>query len=165
MTARRSVGAEIERKFLIRSRPDDLDRHPAERVEQGYLAIADDGVEVRVRRRGERTTLTVKSGPGEVRAEEEIPIEERQFERLWPLTRGRRVSKTRYMVPLGPEATVELDIYDGPLEGLMTAEIEFPCEEASSRFTPPSWLGDEVTGDPRYANQALAREGVPKDAP
>src|ERR1700754_408394 len=91
-------GLEIERKFLVGDLPDGLDA--GERIEQGYLAIADDGVEVRIRRRGAGTTLTIKSGPAQVRTEEEIPIDERRFESLWPLTEGRRVSKTRHQVAI-----------------------------------------------------------------
>jgi adenylate cyclase len=151
-------GVEIERKFVV-------DRLPAgvgdgERIEQGYLAIGDDGVEVRVRRRGDHTVLTVKSGPGMMRTEEELAIDERRFDSLWPLTEGRRVSKTRHLVPL-EGATVELDVYDGAHEGLLTAEIEFPSLEASEAFEPPAWLGREVTDDRRYANQALALAGAP----
>jgi CYTH domain-containing protein len=156
-------GKEIERKFLVTERPSDLDEHPADPVEQGYLAIGDDGVEVRLRRRARRTLLTVKSGPGLVRVEEEMPIEERRFETLWPLTEGRRVVKTRYLVPLDPGLTVELDVYAGDLEGLLTAEIEFPSEAASRNFAPPPWLGREITGDDRYANQVLALRGRPAE--
>ena len=43
------TGVEIERKFLPTRLPDGLPE--GERIEQGYLAIAPDGVEVRVRRR------------------------------------------------------------------------------------------------------------------
>lgn len=153
-------GVEIERKFLLSELPPDLDRHPSEHIDQGYLAIADDGVEVRVRRAGDATVLTVKSGPGQVRVEEELPIDARRFEALWALTEGRRVSKTRYRIPLG-EALAEVDVYDGHLAGLLTAEVEFPSEEASARFAPPAWLGREVTGDARYANQSLARNPAP----
>jgi adenylate cyclase len=155
-------GIEIERKFLVTELPGDLDRYPADPVEQGYLAITDQGVEVRLRRRAGRTLLTVKSGPGLVRVEEEIPIEERRFASLWPLTEGRRVTKRRHLVPLEREGlTAELDVYTGELEGLLTAEIEFASEEASAAFVPPAWLGAEITGDARYANQSLAVHGRP----
>jgi CYTH domain-containing protein len=154
-------GVEIERKFVVAELPAELDEHPAERIEQGYLAIAPDGVEVRVRRRGGHATLTVKSGPGHVRTEEEIAIDERRFESLWPLTDGRRVTKTRHEIPLQAELTAELDVYDGAHDGLVTAEIEFGSVEASERFSPPGWLGREVTGDSRYANQTLALDGRP----
>jgi CYTH domain-containing protein len=155
-------GVEIERKFLLDAPPPELDE--GQRIEQGYLAIADDGVEVRIRRRGEATTLTVKSGPGMVRVEEELAIDERRFESLWALTEGRRVSKTRHLVSLPAGLFAEVDVYAGAHDGLLVAEIEFPSVEASEAFAPPTWLGREVTGDGRFANQALALSGRPPGA-
>ncbi len=152
-------GVEIERKFLVDRPPADLPE--GERIDQGYLVIGDDGVEVRIRRRGADTTLTIKSGPGMVRTEEELAIDERRFESLWPLTGERRVSKTRHLIPLESGLTAELDVYAGGHEGLLTVEIEFPSVEASEAFAPPAWFGPEVTGDPRYANQSLALAGRP----
>jgi CYTH domain-containing protein len=154
------AAVEIERKFVLPAAPPDLGEHPAERIQQGYLAIAEDGVEVRVRRRGDATVLTVKSGPGEVRVEEELAIDERRFAALWALTAGRRLSKTRHRVPLG-DLTVEVDVYDDRLAGLVTAEVEFPSPEASAHFVAPAWLGREVTNDRRYANQSLAQSDRP----
>jgi len=154
-------GVEIERKFLVAELPADLAAHPGDRIEQGYLAIAPDGVEVRVRRRAGAATLTVKSGPGQVRTEEELALDARRFESLWRLTEGRRVSKTRHEFPLGDGLTAELDVYDGAHDGLVVVEIEFGSPEASERFAPPGWMGRELTGDPRYANQSLALAGRP----
>jgi adenylate cyclase len=148
---------EIERKWVLEAPPEGLDQRERERVEQGYVAL-DDRAEVRVRRRGDKHTLTIKSEPGLTRVEEELAIEPDRFASLWALTEGRRVVKTRHVVPLG-ELTVEVDVYAGDLGGLVTAEVEFPSEEASAAFDPPDWLGREVTGDPRYANRTLAVSG------
>jgi CYTH domain-containing protein len=147
---------EIERKFLLVAAPDGLG--PGERIEQGYVALDPAGAEVRLRRKGAKLTLTVKSGAGLVRGEEEIALAEADFARLWPLTEGRRVTKTRHEVPLG-DLTAEVDVYDGALAGLLVAEIEFPDEAAARAFVAPAWLGRDVTGDKRYANQALAVSG------
>jgi adenylate cyclase len=151
---------EIERKFVLERRPPGLDRHPRRRIEQGYVAIDPDGVEVRVRRGGDAMTMTVKSGAGLVRTEVELALEAATFDALWPLTEGRRVVKTRYEVPL-EDLTAEVDEYEGALEGLRTAEVEFASEAASAAFQPPDWLGREVTGDARYANRTLAVSGRP----
>jgi adenylate cyclase len=153
---------EIERKYVLPAAPAQLERFPGERIQQGYVAIADDGVEVRVRRRADKTFLTIKSGPGEVRVEEELSIDAGRFEALWPLTEGRRLSKTRHLVPLG-DLTVEVDVYEDRLAGLVTAEVEFPSPEDSARFVAPEWLGREVTNDARYANQSLARRERPPE--
>ena len=152
-------GQEIERKFLVDALPEDLP--PGERVEQGYLAVAPDGVEVRIRRRDGDCTLTVKSGPAHVRVEEELEIDDRRFEALWALTEGRRIAKTRHLVPLGGGLTAEVDVYEGALDGLLTAEVEFPDEAAAHAFAAPQWMGEDVTGDKRYANQRLATDGKP----
>jgi CYTH domain-containing protein len=156
------AGVEIERKFVLAAPPPGLDEAPSEHIEQGYLAVADDGVEVRVRRRGDKTVLTIKSGPGERRVEEELAIDDRRFEALWSLTEGRRLAKTRHVLALG-DHTAEVDVYEERLAGLITAEIEFPSLDASAAFAPPDWLGREVTNDATYANQSLALLDRPPD--
>ncbi len=57
--------------------------------------------------------------------------------------------------------TVEVDVYAGDLEGLLTAEVEFPDEATAREFSAPEWLGRDVTDDERYANRALAVNGIP----
>jgi len=114
-----------------------------------------------VRRRDDSASLTVKSGRGRVRVEEEMAIEADRFERLWPLTEGRRIEKTRYEIPAGDALTIELDVYAGDLDGLVTAEVEFASEDAAEAFAAPSWLGPDVTDDARYKNQRLAVDGAP----
>jgi CYTH domain-containing protein len=152
---------EIERKWVPAQPPPGLESHESKRVEQGYVALDAAGAEVRVRRSGGTHTLTVKSAPGLIRVEEELPLDAAQFASLWALTDGRRVVKTRYLVPLGDDLTAEVDVYEGPLSGLLTAEVEFPSREAAEAFAAPDWLGRDVTGDERYANRALAVEGAP----
>ena len=153
-------GVEIERKFLVERPPADLDAHPSREIEQGYLAITDD-VEVRVRRYGDRSFLTVKSSGDESRIEEEIEIDGRRFGALWPLTDGRRIQKRRYRIPIDEALTIELDAYHGRLAGSLTAEVEFGSPADAERFTPPPWFGREVTDDSRYKNKRLATDGLP----
>lgn len=153
------MGFEVERKFLLAEPPEWLREHPSTQIEQGYVAITDE-VEVRLRRAGEDRFLTVKRGHGEVREEVEVALEGGQFDTLWPLTESQRLEKIRYLVPVG-DLTAEVDAFGGGLDGLALAEIEFPSEAESGRFEPPGWLGEEVTGDDRYANQSLATSGAP----
>jgi adenylate cyclase len=155
---------EIERKLLV-----DADALPAldgwtsQRLEQGYIAITD-GAEVRIRRAdGGAARLTVKSAPGLSRVEEELALDGAAFERLWPLTEGRRLVKVRHTAP-DPEVegvVFELDVYEGSLSGLVTLEAEFASEDAARAWTPPEWAGREVTGEKAYANQSLAVHGAP----
>jgi CYTH domain-containing protein/CHAD domain-containing protein len=152
--------SEIERKFLVAEMPRAESGETT--IEQGYLAL-DAEAEVRLRRIGGELLLTAKSGHGEVREEVEVPIEPGAFAALWPLTAGRRVRKVRHFVPLGDGLRAEIDVYDGALDGLRTAEVEFDSTAAADRFSPPPWLGKELTGDARFANQTLATEGLPAE--
>ena len=152
---------EIERKFVLRAPPPGLEEHPHARIEQGYVALDPNGTEVRVRRKGDNRTLTIKSGSGLVRTEQEAELDASRYDALWPLTDGRRVVKTRYEIPLQDGLTAEVDVYEDTLHGLITAEVEFGDEPASAAFDVPDWLGTEVTGDRRYANRALAVSGLP----
>jgi CYTH domain-containing protein/CHAD domain-containing protein len=154
-------GVEIERKFIVSELPGELDSFPSERIAQGYVAIGEGGLEVRVRRRGENTTLTVKQGFGRTRSEQEIVLAPEQFQRLWSLTEGRRVEKSRHLVPADDGVTIELDSYEDELDGLATAEVEFDSEARADAFEPPRWFGPEVTDDPRYRNARLVCDGVP----
>jgi adenylate cyclase len=152
---------EIERKFLVDDAPAELAEHPSSEIRQGYLAVDGDGTEVRIRSRDGSAMLTVKQGAGRSRAEEELEIGAEQFERLWPLTAGRRVEKRRYEVPAEDALTIEVDVYAGVLAGLVVAEVEFPDDDVADAFDPPPWFGREVTEDPRFKNQRLARDGKP----
>jgi adenylate cyclase len=151
-------GREIERKFLVSAIPDNAGR--GTRILQGYLPLSSEDAELRVRRKGEETVLTVKGGRGLDRSEEEVAISDEVFETLWPLTEGRRIEKTRYELPHG-DAAIELDEFGGELEGLLVAEVEFDSPEASERFEAPGWLGRDVTDDRAYANRTLAERGRP----
>ncbi|MEY2504996.1 MAG: adenylate cyclase [Verrucomicrobiota bacterium] len=151
----RKKHAEIERKFLVRKMPDSLTSYSSHEISQGYLVSLDNGLQVRLRKSGPRYTLTFKRGTGNVREEREVELTAGQFNALWPATEGKRLVKTRYEIPLG-DRVVEIDLYHDRHEGLVVAEVEFDEEESALNFARPDWLGDDVTGDPRYRNQLLA---------
>lgn len=146
---------EIERKFLVRELPEKLEDFPHAEIEQGYLAIEPDRVQVRMRKAGDDLSLTYKRNEENSREEREVTLTRKQFAVLWPGTVERRLRKTRYDVPLG-KLVVEIDVYHERHEGLIVAEVEFDDEEEARKFHPPQWLGDDVSFDPRYSNQLLA---------
>ena len=146
---------EIERKFLVRKLPADLTSYPHNEISQGYLVSRDDGLQVRLRQAGQTYSLTFKRGKGNVREEREVELSAGQFDTLWPATEGKRLVKTRYEIPHG-DLVVEIDVYHEKHEGLVVAEVEFDDEDRAGNFHPPDWLGDDVSGDPRYSNQLLA---------
>src|SRR5262249_17343975 len=120
------------------------------------------GTEVRVRQEGKRYFLTIKTGQGKARVEEELKISRKHFDSLWPLTRGRRVRKVRYFAS-HHDWTLEVDVYRRKLKGLVTAEVEFADRKSARAFEPPEWLGREVTDDEHFRNQSLALNGMPEE--
>jgi adenylate cyclase len=140
--------------------PKNLEQYPSEKIIQGYLSIDANGAEVRLRRIGQRYFETYKSSGGLQRTELEIELSHDQFSTLWPGTQDRRLEKIRYQIREA-EQKIELNVFRGNLDGLVLAEIEFPSREKSEKFEPPNWLGEEVTEDSRYKNQALAQNGAP----
>jgi len=154
-------GFEVERKWLVDDAPGEALAAPSQRIDQGYLTVGEGGAETRVRRRGKRCTLTVKSGTGLVRNEAEVELSEAQFAGLWPATEGARVEKVRHTLRAEDGHLVELDVYDGALSGLIVAEVEFDDPWGAESFVAPYWFGREVTADPEYKNQCLALRGRP----
>lgn len=149
---------EIERKFLLRCFPRLPDGAGEQRIDQGWLP--GERLQERIRRvrdaEGERYFRTVKVGTGITRLELEEETTRDVFRRLWPLTRGKRVTKRRYTVPDG-DLVWEVDRFTD--RRLVLAEVELPSEDTPA--PPPAWLADaverEVTGEREYVNLYLAR--------
>jgi adenylate cyclase len=147
------MAVEIERKYLVAD-PSVVAGLVGVRMAQGY--IADNGMWVRVRIAGDRAFLTLK-GPtrGMSRAEFEylIPMADAETLLAEHCSHGA-LDKTRFIVPVSG-FDFEVDVFEGPLAGLVTAEIELADE--SIQPPSPAWLGAEVTADLRYANSQLAK--------
>jgi len=92
-----------------------------------------------------------------------VEIERPVFDELWPETEGRRIEKFRREIKLDQGLTAEVDSYEGGLEGLITVEVEFDSVDAAQRFVAPEWFGRDVTGDKRWSNASLARDGLPPE--
>jgi CYTH domain-containing protein len=67
------------------------------------------------------------------------------------------VEKVRHIVPVGRHLW-EVDVYEGLLAGVVVAEVELDHEDEV--FERPSWVGDEVTGNPRWRKVNLLAERV-----
>ena len=150
---------EIERKYLLRARPDGVARAPFVEIDQGYLPGA--RINERVRRavgpNGPTFYRTVKAGSGISRIEIEEVTTADFFEAVWPLTAGVRVRKRRYSVWEGSDEWLIDEFLDRA--GLVLAEIEL--EHVEQRVEIPAWLARvlerEVTTERAYTNHALAR--------
>ncbi len=147
---------EIEKKYLVKKLPDNLDSFPFVEISQSYVAISEDNKEeVRVRKADNNYYLTVKRGNGLDREEVETCIDRDTYEVLVPHADGKTVEKTRYKIPY-QKYTIELDVYHGAQEGLLSVEVEFESIEESEKFAHPAWFGEDVTGKKEFSNRAMA---------
>jgi len=143
---------EIERKFLVRG-DDWRTRGVGMPYRQGYLSTTPER-SVRVRQVRDKGYLTIKGiTVGATRAEYdyEIPADE-AGELLDNLCERPLIEKTRYRVECHG-LTWEIDEFEGDNAGLIVAEVEL--EKEDQEIVLPDWVGEEVTGDPRYYNARL----------
>jgi CYTH domain-containing protein len=148
------MGTEIERKFLLKGDAwRALARGTAYR--QGYLSTVKERT-VRVRTVGERGFLTVKGvTTGVRRAEFEYEIPRADADAMLDdLCERPLIEKTRYRIEHGG-LVWEVDEFFGENAGLVLAEVELDSE--SQKIALPGWVGEEVSGDPRYFNANLIK--------
>jgi CYTH domain-containing protein len=146
------VAREIERKFLVAG-DDWRALGTASAFRQGYLSTVKERT-VRVRVAGDRGLLTIKGITlGATRSEFEypIPVEDART-MLAELCERPIIEKVRHVVEYAGK-TWEIDEFEGVNAGLVVAEIEL--EDEDEPFERPPWIGEEVTGDPRYYNANL----------
>jgi len=142
---------EIERKFLVIS--NEYRNTESVRIRQGYVCSSDNRV-VRVRTKGDHGYLTLKNatiGFARNEYEYEIPLAD-AIEMLDTMCRKPIIDKTRYLYKHAGHLW-EIDEFHGRNEGLVVAEIEL--EKVDENFEKPDFIGEEVTGNPRYYNSNL----------
>ncbi len=165
-TPTQAEGMEIERKFLLDPQkiPYDLNTLDKYEITQSYINFSP---EIRLRKvDSSMFFLTVKAAvdsKGMIREERNFWINEEEYNTLVKKVEGNIIYKTRYQGPDEHGDTFAIDIFKDDLEGLAYFEMEFKNEDLANSYTPPSWVGKEVTSDKRYKNGSLAQFGIPKD--
>ncbi len=179
-----TMGVEIERKFLVKEFPDDLNKYPFHQIEQAYLNVSP---AVRVRREDDTYYMTYKGLKGSDaqphigQTEYNMPLTREAYEHLSYKADGNIITKKRYLIPLNDDAfdedileanpelksavqnrsiKIELDVFEGVFTGRILAEVEFPSEEAALVYHPAEWFSQDVTGDPQYSNAHMSAENL-----
>ena len=150
---------EIERKFLVKEMPDNLDNYERVDMTQGYLYT---NPVVRIRKENDDYVLTYKGSGLLSRSEYNLPLNEASFNHLIKKCDGIIISKSRYKIPLKNNLIAELDIFKGDLDSLKLVEVEFNSVEEADNFIPSEWFGEDVTTDSRYHNSYISKYGLLK---
>ena len=143
---------EIERKFLIKELPANLEQYSSKEIEQAYLCK--DPV-VRIRREDETYYMTYKGKGLMVREEYNLPLNKEAYAHLKTKADGKVIHKTRYLIPEKDGLTIELDVFHGDHAPLILAEVEFPSKEAAESYEMPDWFAEDVTTNPAYHNSNM----------
>lgn len=148
------MAKEIERKFLVKG-TDWKNLAKGTEYRQGYLSTVKERT-VRVRTIDNAGYLTIKgisTGATRLEYEYEISVAD-AHEMLDKLCERPLIEKKRYKIDFGG-LVWEVDEFFGENEGLIVAEVELQDENQEIR--KPEWIGEEVTGDPRYFNSNLSK--------
>ena len=145
---------EIERKFLVLNDSYKEKSFSHSFIRQGYLCSNSERT-VRVRMRDDRAYLTIKGPTPEgglpcYEFEKEITLEESK--QLILLCEPGSIDKVRWLVKSGKH-TFEVDEFLDDNKGLVMAEVEL--SSVNENVIIPDFIGEEVTGDPRYFNSYL----------
>jgi CYTH domain-containing protein len=147
---------ERERRFLLRSRPTDIEVVGTRHITDAYI----EGTRLRLRE------MRVEGGETKFKLTQKIPepgpgaqqgwittiyLTEPEYALLSQLP-AKKLKKTRLSVP-----PFGIDIFEGALEGLVMAEAELDSAHDAAALTIPSWAVHEVTADPRSTGGELVR--------
>ncbi len=149
---------EIERKYAVKYIPEDLKITDILDIEQAFI-YKDAKTVIRVRKiQNQRLNrieyiYTVKT-KGDMEYDKssniaqvyeiENHIKEEEYNALIKNKISNIIRKTRIVIPIENNLNVEMDVYKDYLEGLITAEVEFPNEDIANTFEKPEWLGEEI---------------------
>ncbi|MCF7834857.1 hypothetical protein K9M48_02260 [Candidatus Gracilibacteria bacterium] len=151
---------EIERKFMIKELPKNISKYPKNKIIQGYFKdIKNKTVRIRKTTMKSKTEYfqTIKKGHGLIRKEIEKEINKESFDKLRKKVGKRHLEKTRYIIAYKAKK-IELDVYEGKLKGLVTAEIEFKTLLESKKFIIPKRFDKELTKNRKFTNSNLAKK-------
>lgn len=146
------MAIETEYKYLVKDDSYKGIAFEKRHILQGYLSRDPERV-VRLRIAGDHAYLTVKGkNNGASRLEFEYPLPMEDAKEIIKLCIPPIIEKYRYKVEYGGHIW-EVDEFCGALAPLVTAEIELKSPD--EKYSLPSFVGENVTGDPRYYNSNL----------
>ena len=153
---------EFERRFLLAGAPDGLAADQGWQIADRYLI----GTHLRLRR-----TEPLNGGDAVYKlGQKEVPeppdfatmtmtsmyLSADEYNVLAALP-ARELTKRRFAL-VGGDRTFSVDIFEGPLAGLILAEVGFATRAEMARPAPlPPWVSCEVSDDIRFTGGALAQ--------
>lgn len=139
---------ELERTFLAKYLPKDLDKFPSKQMQDNYIPKQAKHPVLRIRKNGERFTMTKKypksQGDNSIMIEETINLAQEEYNALQQIN-SKIHKKIRYQYQTKNSKICEIDVYQDTLKGLVIIDFEFNTIEEKNNFIPPDFCLVEVT--------------------
>jgi len=149
---------ELEKTYLAKYVPQDLESNPSELISDVYVPQEADHAVLRLRHKGDKYCITKKepiSGTDSSRQHEHtINLSQQEYEALASCS-NKVLVKRRYVVELGGRSA-EVDVFQGGLAGLVVIDFEFDTDKEMAAFSPPDICLADVTQDEVVAAGKLA---------
>ena len=153
-------GRELDRRYALTALPPDMPPASMSEVDLGFMS----GEQIEEQIRRERPTdaaetryyRTLNAGDGVGRVMLETVVDERTFDALWPLTKGRRVRARRHRLEVDGWMWELFELTD---RSLVLAVVQV---QTGDNVPPvPEWLtpviDKDVSGDEKFAMRSLAK--------
>lgn len=148
---------ELEKTYLLATLPAWLSSYPHKDLLDIYIPVDSDHPHVRIRKNGDSMVIMKKelTDPNDLSSQNEsvIHLAKDEFDALSQIA-GKRIHKHRYYVPY-QNLTLEVDVFQDDLRGLILMDAEFPDERTKKQFIMPDFCLCEVTQDVSFAGWIL----------
>ena len=144
---------ELEKTYLLQNIPQWFSDCPYKDLLDIYIPVESDHAHLRIRKHGESMVIMKKElvNPDDLSSQHEsiIQLTPDEFAALSQVP-GKRIHKHRYYMAYR-WVTLEIDVFQESLLGLILVDVEFPDEASKHDFLIPDFCLCEVTQDATFA--------------
>ena len=148
---------ELERTYLAKYLPQGLSNCKSKEIIDIYIPKSSVHPTLRIRKNGSKYEITkkepVKGNDSSHQREQTIILTESEFIELTHLE-GKKVHKVRYCYDYNGR-TAEIDVFQGPLKGLVVVDFEFEKIGEKNSFEMPDFCLADVTQEKFIAGGML----------
>tara|TARA_Y100000310_G_C20518498_1_gene732431 strand:- start:550 stop:1062 length:513 start_codon:yes stop_codon:yes gene_type:complete len=138
---------ELEKTFLAKNLPPNLKDCKSKEIIDVYIPKTSRHPTLRIRKNGDKYEATkkepIQEGDASKQEEQTILLTEEEFNEFKNLD-GKVAHKIRYYYPY-KNKIAEIDVFQGPLKGLILVDFEFESEEEKEAFQTPDFCSNDIT--------------------
>jgi CYTH domain-containing protein len=149
---------ELELTYLAKYIPKGLFESPSKKIIDRYIPLEKEHPTIRLRKTEDKLELTkkepIKREDASHQLEQTIVLAQEEYEALSKVP-AKVAVKTRYYY-LFDNKTIEIDVFEEKLKGLILADVEFKDKKEKEKFRAPKFCLADVTQEDFAAGGMLA---------